>query len=144
MNKIPKPQSYDWTKHTKPEKKSNLKNSRTVPDMNYTIRQIMDKFTTGQPINNMVSYNEYDGDYLNHHSEKPDFDGFMPHPKTLDLVDRQQMAEQAKQELKRIGERKSKFDKEQQDKRDKDKQTITDLTNKIQILENPAGGKSKE
>jgi len=101
--KIPKPQVYDWRKHTRPENKSRLSNSRTVLDQTYTIRQIMDKFTTGQPINGMVAYNDYDGEYENTSRENPNFDGFMPHPKTLDLVDRQLMAQRAREELRSIG-----------------------------------------
>lgn len=99
---IPKPRPYNWREHTKPEDKSCLKNSRTVPDMNYSIREILNKFTTGQPINGMVAYNDFDGEYQNNKSDQPDFEGFMPHPKTLDLVDRQRMAKQAKEQLRDI------------------------------------------
>lgn len=141
---IPKPKRYNYLVHTKPENQSRLKNTRTVPSMNYTIREILDKFTTGQPINNMVSYNEFDGEYLNHKSETPDFKGFMPHPKTLDLVDRQRLAAIAKDQLKGINEKETARTKEAERLRTLDKEKINQLTQKIQILENPAGGTSKE
>lgn len=105
--KIATPEPYDYKVHTRPEKKSKLKNSKTVPDVNYTIRDILNKFTTGQPITGMMSYNDYDGDYDNNGNEKPDFDSFQPHPKTLDLVDRQILAKQNKIELKEIEKRES-------------------------------------
>lgn len=137
MLKIPKPQPYNWREHTKPENKSRLSNSRTVPDQTYSIREIMDKFTSGQPINGMVQYLDFDGDYENSSRENPDFDGFMPHPKTLDLVDRQLMAKRAKEELKAIDKRKK--DREAQDKatRDKDQKIINDLQAKLALLEKP-------
>lgn len=141
MKSIPTPRPYDWKKDTKQENKSKLKNSRTIPDMHYTIRQIMDKFTTGQSIAGMGSYNEFDGEYENNRFAVPDFSEFQPHPKTLDLVDRQHMAEANRKEIAEIQSREKTRQSEKQKLNDKDKQTIQDLTNKINILENPAGGK---
>lgn len=145
-----KQEPYDWRKHSDPERKSNVKDSKTVPDMNYSVREILNKFTTGQPINGMGTYNEFDGEYLNHHSEEPDFDGFMPNPNTLDLVDRQLLAQRSKNELKLIEERKANHLKESEEFHKTQENKVKELTEKLaqlekleqknNILENPAGG----
>lgn len=135
-------EEYDWTKHTNPEKGD--PKSNTIPDQNYTIQEIMERFTRGQTINGMVSYNEFDGEYENTSDDKPDFDGFMPHPKTLDLVDRQHLAQEARLQLGKLEQKKKNFDEEQIRLSKKDKETINELTKKIQILENPAGGTDKK
>jgi len=141
---IPKPKSYNWKEHTNPEFRSKLRNSRTVPDMNYSVREILNKFTTGQPINGMVAYNDYDGEYLNHQSEQPDFNGFMPHPKTLDLVDRQHLAKVSKERIQEISKKDADRVLATKKAQEKDQALIKELTSKINILENPAGGSKKE
>lgn len=119
---------YDYRKHQDPETGSSLKNSRTIPDQNYTVRDILNKFTTGQPINGMMSYNEFDGEYDNNPGEKPDFDNYQPHPATLDLVDRKALEKQNRKELKEIQER----EKGRQDKAKRDQE---ELTRKIEDYE---------
>jgi len=134
---IVKPEPYNWRKHTRPENKSRLSNSRTVPAVTYSIRELLDKFTSGQPINNMMSYNEYDGDYENSKNEKPDFDGFLPHPKTLDLVERQLLQQKIKEELKNIDNRKKQQDEDENNRTTSEQKKILELTKKIEQLEKP-------
>jgi len=139
-----KQEKYDWRKHSDPERKSLLKDSITVPDMNYSVREIMQKFVTGQSISGMGSYNEFDGEYENSRYETPDFDNFMPNPNTLDLVDRQLMAQRAKNEIELIEQRKKHADKELNIKNEINEKRILELQEKINILENPAGGTNKK
>jgi len=94
--------NYDFKKDSKPETKSLLKNSRTVPDQNYSMREILNKFTTGQPINGMGTYNDFDGDYDANGKEFVDFNEYQPHPNTLDLVDRKALEQKNKKELKKL------------------------------------------
>jgi len=66
--------------------------SLTIPDQNMSIRQIIDNYTRGLPV---TSFNPiYDGE---------DYD--LPDPRTLDLVERHEMAERIKQEVASIKSR---------------------------------------
>jgi hypothetical protein len=66
--------------------------SLTIPDQNMSIRQIIDNYTRGLPVN---SFNPiYDGE---------DYD--LPDPRTLDLVERHEMAERIKEEVASIKSR---------------------------------------
>jgi len=66
--------------------------SLTIPDQNLSIRQIIDRYTRGLPIH---SFNPvYDGE---------DYD--LPDPRTLDLVERHELAERLKEEVASIKSR---------------------------------------
>jgi len=66
--------------------------SLTIPDQNMSIRQIIDNYTRGLPVNAFTPI--YDGE---------DYD--LPDPRTLDLVERQEMAERIKEEVASIKSR---------------------------------------
>ena len=63
--------------------------SQTIPDATLSIRQILDRFARGLPVTDgrKVFYDD------------SETDDFLPDPRTLDLAERQEFAEQAKQEL---------------------------------------------
>jgi hypothetical protein len=66
--------------------------SMTIPDQTMTIRNIVDRYTRGLPV---TGFNPvYDGE-----------DYYIPDPRTLDLVERQEMAEQIKQEVESLKSR---------------------------------------
>lgn len=122
--------NYDCKKAGALERKSK-KPSATIPDQNYTMREILNKFTSGSPINNMGTYNDYD--YSTDRNLSPnEFESavvaFIPHPKTMDLVDRQnqvdiaieQMTEKEKKELQAKKDKETKRkEKEKKDFEDK-------------------------
>lgn len=66
--------------------------SKTIPDQAMTIEEIMRKYASGQPLNG-VKVPVYEGE-----------DSDMPDPATMDLVDRQEYAEAARSEIKRIND----------------------------------------
>lgn len=77
--------------------------SMTVPDQTLSMREIVDRYTRGLPIDAAI-YDAYD-----------DGDDFLPDPKTLDLAEREALAADYKAEIKRVSEaskRKSKAGKE--------------------------------
>ncbi len=66
--------------------------SLTIPDQNMSIREIIERHTRGLPINAFTPV--YEGE---------DYD--LPDPKTLDLTERQELAEKIKQEVESIKSR---------------------------------------
>lgn len=96
--KINTPWNYDYTTI---KYKLSKKPSATVPDQNYTMRQILDKFTRGQPINDMGTYNDYDYDNPDPKQFQDHLDEYLPHPKTLDLVERAELKENIQKEQKK-------------------------------------------
>jgi len=126
---------YNYKKHTQPERGNPVSN--TVPDQNYSIQEILQKFTRGEPINNMVSYNEFDGDYDNNKYETPDFNNYMPAPQTLDLVDRQRLAKTVQEQLKGIEDRKAAQEKAATDYSTQQQSKIDQLTQQLNKLEKP-------
>jgi len=66
--------------------------SMTIPDQTMSIRTIVDRYTRGLPVTGFTPV--YDGE-----------DYYMPDPKTLDLVERHEMAEQIKQEVESLKSR---------------------------------------
>jgi hypothetical protein len=66
--------------------------SETIPDQTMSIRTILDRYSRGLPI---------DGQLNGTYQEDDDYND-MPDPRTLDLAERQEMAESAKQELEQI------------------------------------------
>ncbi len=66
--------------------------SETIPDQTMTIRTILDRYSRGLPIDGQLTGQYQEGDEYND----------MPDPRTLDLAERQEMAESAKQELEQI------------------------------------------
>ena len=81
--------NYDYI-----EQKGEVNNlpSMTIPDQTMSIRNIIDRYTRGLPVTGFTPV--YDGE-----------DFFMPDPKTLDLVERQEMAEQIKQRVEGLKSR---------------------------------------
>lgn len=68
--------------------------SETVPDQTLSIRQILDRYARGLPLD--VKTGTYDDNY--------DIDDILPDPRLLDLSERQEMAENAKSEIQQIQE----------------------------------------
>lgn len=67
--------------------------SATIPDQSLSIREILLRHTSGRPIGNVYTP-IYDGENYD-----------MPDPRTLDLAERQQLAEEYKAEIADIAER---------------------------------------
>jgi len=129
-----KQETYDWRKHTVPENISTK--SITVPDHSYSIRDILEKFTTGQPLSGIMSYNEFDGEFDNNPRDSdPDFEGFLPNPNTLDLVDRQRLAKTYKEQIAGIDERNEARKKLAEDTKKQSEITVKELQDKISRLE---------
>lgn len=66
--------------------------SETIPDQTLSIRQILDRYARGIPMD--VKEPLWD--------ENPSIDDLMPDPRRMDLAERQEYALQAKQELETI------------------------------------------
>jgi len=81
--------NYDYTEQL--GEVNNLP-SMTIPDQTMSIRTIVDRYTRGLPITGFTPV--YDGE-----------DYYMPDPRTLDLVDRHEMAEEIKQEVESLKSR---------------------------------------
>lgn len=79
--------------HTKQRYEKNTMPSQTIPDQSLSVKQILERYTSGRPIGNVYTP-IYDGE---------DFD--MPDPRTLDLAERQELAQEYKDELRDIEER---------------------------------------
>lgn len=67
--------------------------SETVPDQTMSMRTILERYARGLPIDGSIKTPIWD--------EHPE-DGAMPDPRTLDLAERQEMAENAKAELEEL------------------------------------------
>lgn len=65
--------------------------SMTIPDQTMSIRTIVDRYTRGLPVTGFTPV--YEGEE------------FIPDPKTLDLTERAELAEQIKQEVESIKSR---------------------------------------
>ena len=81
--------NYDYTLE---QDEVNTLPSMTIPDQTMSIRTIVERYTRGLPVTGFTPV--YDGEEY-----------FMPDPKTLDLVERQEMAEQIKQEVESLKSR---------------------------------------
>jgi len=81
--------NYDYT-----EQHGEVNNlpSMTIPDQTMSVRTIVDRYTRGLPVTGFTPI--YDGE-----------DFYMPDPRTLDLVDRAELAEKTKQEVESIKSR---------------------------------------
>jgi len=66
--------------------------SETVPDQTMSIRTILDRYARGLPLDVKVPIWD----------ENADLDDIIPNPNQLDLSERQEFAEQARQELEQI------------------------------------------
>lgn len=66
--------------------------SETVPDQSLTIRQILDRYARGIPMDSKAQIWD----------ENVDIDDIIPDPRRLDLSERQEFAEQAKVELEQV------------------------------------------
>lgn len=65
--------------------------SETIPDQTLTIKQILDRYARGLPVNRGISL--YDDEYE---------DNDLPDPRTLDIAEREELREAAEQELSEI------------------------------------------
>lgn len=83
--------SLNYNEFNKDHEVNNLP-SLTIPDQNLSIRQIIDRYTRGLPVTGFTPI--YEGE---------DYD--LPDPRTLDLVERQEMAERIKEEVASIKSR---------------------------------------
>jgi hypothetical protein len=81
--------NYDYEQQ---EGEINTLPSMTIPDQTMSIRKIVDRYTRGLPVSGFTPI--YDGEEF-----------YMPDPKTLDLVERYEMAEQIKQEVEGLKSR---------------------------------------
>jgi hypothetical protein len=66
--------------------------SMTIPDQTMSIRNIVDRYTRGLPVTGFTPV--YEGE-----------DFYMPDPRTLDLVERQELADQVKEEVESLKSR---------------------------------------
>lgn len=66
--------------------------SMTVPDQSLTIREIMDRYARGLPLD--IKTPQWD--------ENADLDDILPDPRTMDISERAELALTAKQELAEI------------------------------------------
>lgn len=69
--------------------------SETVPDQSMSIRQILDRYARGLPLDAKTPIWD----------DNVDEDNFMPDPRRLDLAERQEFAESAAAELKAVKEK---------------------------------------
>jgi hypothetical protein len=67
--------------------------SMTIPDQTMSIRTILERFSRGLPVGGRLD------DYYDEEDDLPD-------PRTLDLAERQELAEQFKQEIEQVKSRK--------------------------------------
>lgn len=116
--------TYDYKKVRNEKRKGP---SATVNDQNYTMREILNRFTSGSPINDMGVYNDFDfseKEVLDDKGLEEAVKDFLPHPKTMDLVDRQNLQDQITdemfdQERKNEKTKKEKWQKKQDEERRK-------------------------
>lgn len=66
--------------------------SETIPDQSLTIRQILDRYARGLPLDAKTPIWD----------ENVDEDSYLPDPRRLDLAERQEFAENAKAELEQV------------------------------------------
>jgi hypothetical protein len=83
MHKVKNSLNYDYKDQLG---EVNTLPSMTIPDQTMSIRTIVDRYTRGLPVTGFTPV--YEGE-----------DYYIPDPKTLDLVERHEMAEQIKQEV---------------------------------------------
>lgn len=88
----------------------NTQPSMTIPDQTLSVKQILDRYAKGLPLGGQ-KVPIYEAD------ENSTFDDYMPDPKTLDISERHEMAQDAKKELRDI---KSKLNKKAREKAEKD------------------------
>lgn len=75
----------------------NKQKSLTIPDQSMSIKEILNRYSRGLPIESFKPiYDDVD-----------DTDDFLPDPRTLDLADRQEYAEMVREELIAINSRKN-------------------------------------
>lgn len=89
MQKVKNSLNYEYTEQ---QGEVNTLPSMTIPDQTLSIRSIVDRYTRGLPITGFTPV--YEGE-----------DNYIPDPKTLDLVDRHEMAEQIKAEVESLKSR---------------------------------------
>lgn len=109
MQKVKNSLNYDYNEQ---KGEVNTLPSMTIPDQTMSIRTIVDRYTKGLPVSAFTPI--YEGE-----------DFYMPDPKTLDLVDRAELLESAKQEVASI---KSRQWKETQDVEN----TVENLKNDVE------------
>lgn len=92
--------------------------SATIPDQTMTIKQIMDRYARGLPLEG-VKVPIYEGE-----------DSDLPDPKTLDLAERQELKEQYQEELQELKEKERirRLPKSQQNQKSPEKQPLRQLS----------------
>lgn len=90
--------------------------SETVPDQTMSIRTILDRYARGLPLD--VKVPVWD--------ENADLDDIIPNPNQLDLSERQEFAELARQELQQIKEKLNTKNKKQKTGKETDEVTKSD------------------
>lgn len=94
---------YDYDKHHSGEKKTGM--SMTVPEQNYSLRQILDRFTRGQSISGMGTYNDYDyGTNQTPENWQQELNNYQENPNKMDLTERKEYAKKALKEIQQIQE----------------------------------------
>lgn len=66
--------------------------SETIPDQSLSIREILDRYARGLPLDAKTPIWDEDAD----------LDNYIPDPRTLDLAEREEFAENAKAELESV------------------------------------------
>lgn len=95
--------------------------SQTVPDQSMTLRELLVRYAKGLPLEGARTP-IWEGE-----------EGFEKDPETLDLAEREELAEKAREELKAIDE---KIKNELEKKRSKKRSTITDIKEETEESEN--------
>lgn len=76
----------------------NTQISQTIPDQAMSIKEILERYARGLPIEQFKPH--YDDDDVTE-------DDYLPDPRTLDLAERQELAEQFKQEMYELSQKKT-------------------------------------
>jgi len=70
----------------------NNQKSQTIPDQAMSIKEILARYSRGLPVEQ----------FKPHYDEAENTDDYFPDPRTMDLAERQEFAEQVRQELAEI------------------------------------------
>jgi hypothetical protein len=103
------------------EGQSNPGESKTVPDQSMSLRELLIRYAKGLPLEGQKTP-IWEGE-----------EGFEVDPETLDLAEREELAEKAREELKAINER---VKDEVEKKRSKKRNVITDVKDENEQSEN--------
>jgi len=98
--------------------KPNTKPSQTIPDQSLTVSQIMTRYAQGRPLGGQLQTS-----YDQKENEEIDFDDYLPDLSKMDLADKHELLEKAKEHLdevkKKLNGLKAARDKQAKEKADK-------------------------